>query len=75
MLGFHKMSATAVFEMKNRYAASLNEKTANPESGLMQEEAVAYGDTSNDLSDMHRLGKKQEFQVPFLAQSLCIFAY
>lgn len=22
-----------------------------------------YGDTQNDLSDMHRLGKKQEFKV------------
>lgn len=58
------MTSTGMFEMKNRYSSSLKEQTASPEEGLMQDGgAVAYGDTSNDLTDMLRLGKKQEFQV------------
>lgn len=52
-----------MFEMKNRYTSSLKEESGSPEHGLVHDVAPAYGDTSNDLSDMHRLGKKQEFQV------------
>lgn len=52
-----------MFEMKNRYGASSIEKTANPEGGLMQYGVASYGETSSDLGDMLRLGKKQEFQV------------
>lgn len=44
----------------------------DPEAGLtVHPDAIENGDTHNDLSDMQRLGKKQEFKVntpstPFL---------
>jgi hypothetical protein len=51
-----------VFEMKGKgpYDSSSAETTANPEAGLM---SGSYGDTQNDMADMMRLGKKQEFKV------------
>lgn len=50
------------FEMKGKgpYDSSSAETTGNPEAGLM---SGSYGDTQNDLADMMRLGKKQEFKV------------
>ena len=43
-------------------------RSDNPEAGLTGGDqvhlgAVGYGDTKNDLADMARLGKKQEFEV------------
>jgi len=52
-----------VFEMKDNkgpYNSSSAETTRNPEAGLM---GGSYGDTQQDLADMMRLGKKQEFKA------------
>jgi hypothetical protein len=53
-----------VLEMKGKgpYVSSSAETSGNPEAGLMN---GSGGDTQNDLADMMRLGKKQEFKVSF----------
>lgn len=60
-------AAGEIYEMKGQYDSSSRETTGNPEAGLMVGQqvpaAVAYGDTKDDLADMARLGKKQEFEV------------
>jgi len=59
-----------VFKMKNPYDSSSKESTANPEAGLIREGfSEGYGDTQNDLADMQRLGKKQEFKVRALLKA------
>jgi len=43
----------------------------DPEAGLtVHPDAIENGDTHNDLSDMQRLGKKQEFKVNTLTPLL-----
>ena len=58
--------AGETYELKGQYDSSSRETTGNPEAGLRggkRDPAVAYGDTKDDLADMARLGKKQEFEV------------
>jgi len=52
-----------LYELKTPHDSTSSE-SQNPEAALVSEaNAVQYGDTQNDLSDMQRLGKKQEFKV------------
>jgi len=52
-----------LYELKPPYDSTSYE-SQNPEIALISDpDAVHYGDTQNDLSDMQRLGKKQEFKV------------
>ena len=53
-----------LFEPKEQYDTASAE-TQDTEADLIRDpEAVQNGDTTNDLFDMLRLGKKQEFKVP-----------
>jgi hypothetical protein len=60
------MASKETHELKGRYDTSSGE--GNPEAGMINvapidPNAVAFGDTKDDLADMARLGKKQEFDV------------
>lgn len=39
------------------------EQAISPEDGLCTAESSPWGDTRDDIADMKRLGKKQEFKV------------
>jgi hypothetical protein len=60
-------AAGETYELKDQYDLSSRETTGNPDAGFMRGQqdpaAVAYGDTKDDLADMARLGKRQEFEV------------
>ena len=38
-------------------------QVGSPEDGLFTAESSPWGDTHDDIADMRRLGKKQEFKV------------
>ena len=46
---------------KNAFAAPAQE--SSPDTEISSRLVGVHGDTANDVSDMRRLGKKQEFRV------------
>ncbi|KAF8864083.1 amino acid transporter-like protein [Acephala macrosclerotiorum] len=55
-----------LFQKKDIFDTAFRESPANQEIGVIEDPtAVQYGDTQNDLADMQRLGKKQEFKRNF----------
>lgn len=66
-------AAGEIYEVKGQYDSSSRETTSNPGAGLMEAPedpgAVGFGDTKDDLADMARLGKKQEFEVMSILRS------
>jgi hypothetical protein len=57
--------------MQAKYDSTSVEPNANPEVGLITDKFAGVSrDTQADLSDMQRLGKKQEFNVwPYTTRS------
>ena len=55
----------ALSDTKTDFGASTQESSpeAEPSSRLVEAFEYGFGDTANDVSDMRRLGKKQEFRV------------
>src|SRR5271155_727936 len=58
-------------EMKSPHDSSIQVANVNLEAGLVSEfYPIGCGDTKNDLADMQRLGKKQEFKVRIILSIL-----
>lgn len=55
----------ALSDGKNDFAAPTQKSSPDtgPSSRLVEAFGNVHGDTANDVSDMRRLGKKQEFRV------------
>jgi hypothetical protein len=58
-------AAGETYQLKGQYDSSSRETTGTPKAGLIGRvpSAVGFGDAKDDLADMARLGKKQEFEA------------
>jgi hypothetical protein len=56
---------------KGQFDTTSRESPIDQESAVLADpDALQYGDTQNDLVDMQRLGKKQEFKVSSSMQAI-----